>query len=453
MPESSSGNTPLLFQLHWIRLMHLSSKIMLFQPVMIRHLPLCWQQTLPISKVRFMKTTLCLTVEFLSLIRCAPVLDSTATTIIGNHVTRLWDTVIPYSSGFTASHPVGDNLAPGLATPSGPWETLQRLGCMLGMLMYNEAFSIQPRAATSPASTAFPSCTVPSLVMPSDLESVLAAAPAGVPLAASGDPDKQPLNTDLKFDAIPAKRLKSIVKENRGPLTLKHVQPQQASHRKRTFVFGEGKNNGVLIGIGLLKIAATAGELKTLYAEKLWVQTARNNSLVHVLHAHRTVNAGQNATCQVMPRCDMLDSGVTAVRQLAFFKQLPELLVELQAVKWLVVDVKPSNLGFYNNMLVLVDLDSVVSYWGSDGSVIPKPPVHTPQFSAPECTAAGNNPVTLESDVYAFGKLMETMQAGLSAARLRLIAPILASAILNDPKQRPTMAAFTQSLKAIAQHF
>ena len=168
----------------------------------------------------------------------------------------------------------------------------------------------------------------------------------------------------------------------------------------------------------------------------------------HVLW-DRHIRLALSATVQVMPRCVMLDSLGRNAPELhkLFFRQLPLMLTEFMRFQWLIVDVKASNFGFHGaeHTLVLVDMESVVQYQG-DGSSIPKPWIHTPGYSAPECCTNDEAPVTLKSDVYAFGKLCREMSAYLDGTQRETLAVIITAATQEIPAQRPDMNAFIQML-------
>eukprot|EP00698_Gefionella_okellyi_P020099 TRINITY_DN6272_c0_g1_i1.p2 TRINITY_DN6272_c0_g1~~TRINITY_DN6272_c0_g1_i1.p2 ORF type:complete len:314 (-),score=61.28 TRINITY_DN6272_c0_g1_i1:926-1867(-) len=239
-----------------------------------------------------------------------------------------------------------------------------------------------------------------------------------------------------------------------GVISLKGTYSKVYS-RGHTRFFDSASYNGCPIGIGLLKVAEDDAAFKRLKSERKLTAFALANQMVHVLVNNRYFcvvdELDARGVVQAMPKAQMLDEvqGADAAVMLeVFFRDLPHLLTEFRAQKWLFVDTKPNNLAITADLqnLVAVDLDSVVLYTNEDN--IPQPHLHDAKFSAPEIKL--HKSTTLKSDVFAFGQLMNTMISKLNSTAFKLAAAqVAAQAIVVDVASRIDMATFIQLLHGL----
>eukprot|EP00698_Gefionella_okellyi_P009125 TRINITY_DN2294_c0_g1_i1.p1 TRINITY_DN2294_c0_g1~~TRINITY_DN2294_c0_g1_i1.p1 ORF type:complete len:344 (-),score=55.16 TRINITY_DN2294_c0_g1_i1:92-1123(-) len=182
--------------------------------------------------------------------------------------------------------------------------------------------------------------------------------------------------------------------------------------------------------ICLIKVAGDAAQLLPLLQEQLLVTEARANQMQHVLTNGRyfeTVSdASVHCVAQLMPKLQMLGREQYSAN-VAAVQTLPALIRECRNAKWLLVDIKASNFGIYEDRIVLTDLDAVVRY--ADPKLIP---FTTGRFtkgcSAPECATA--TALTLAADVYGFAAMLLELGSPHS-----LLQPFL----IADPDQRGGM--------------
>eukprot|EP00698_Gefionella_okellyi_P009130 TRINITY_DN2296_c0_g1_i1.p1 TRINITY_DN2296_c0_g1~~TRINITY_DN2296_c0_g1_i1.p1 ORF type:complete len:722 (+),score=118.62 TRINITY_DN2296_c0_g1_i1:43-2208(+) len=392
-------------------------------------------------------------VAYLSFSQCRPVLQGSQAQVLGYQFVRLWQTILPYEVDFPEAIAAPRDLA--ATYPTGCPDVIHRFGQLLGMLIY--AASAFPVKDAGAGKFAFPTVSVPSLATASAIQSLASTAVAApLPMAIKADTQAYS-NREYGKAQLPLapKHMTTLLARFRGDFKFERARPYDRSYRASTTVFEKASVKGVSVGdnVGVVKFAKTLLEMDLITHEAKLVVVAQQGPMQHVLHEGRYSKTVDFGSLQVMPRCIMLDAlGPDAQRlALLFFKQLPDMLTEFMLYKWLIVDVKPSNFGFHNDVLKLIDLDSIVLYYPHDGySQIPQPHVHNVQFSAPECQVAGST-VTLSSDVYAFAQLMVHM-ASMLPRHQQLIMQCIASqnACSQAPDERPDMLAFISQLRALA---
>ena len=121
---------------------------------------------------------------------------------------------------------------------------------------------------------------------------------------------------------------------------------------------------------------------------------------------------------------------------LKFCEQLCDIFAYLHTLRpapILYQDLKPEHIIVCGMQIKLIDF-SVASFAASNGNDFKN--FGNLDFSAPELSSAG--PVSLSSDIYSIGKIMEYMMTFLDAASARTIQPIIQKSILAEPEQRYT---------------